>query len=408
MANYPNHQRITRAAISVQPVWIRSLLGTQAKRLGDHYCLYGDLVVSGKPSERKVMERFMTMPDGKRAVMGPASLDERENCRVWNKEFSFWYAAISAAIRRKRMADAAQYLGVIAHALGDTTALAHPLSHSEGLRMELIKRLFPTNKKYRYMSLHNLLENLPTSFSIRGHRPVLLGASAEEAAFFTAQEMVRLTTRTLAKLPNAIKKLYADDIPAVQRIAGDAYADSARIYADIMYTAFSMACGKAGRGSLPKTVCLDPLVPSSMSGWSPHPYFFKPLYDAPCNFDRRMEPFPLMLQAGARKKEYAHGFGMGVTSYIEYSLPAGVFRRFSCIIGLNAGLAERTAVSVAVTDGKRSLFKKTFRSVRDIEVLDIDLAGVRSLRFETTGAGKYEKFGTVDGHVVVADPVLMR
>ncbi|MBI4977037.1 MAG: NPCBM/NEW2 domain-containing protein [Spirochaetes bacterium] len=413
MANYPNHAQVTRRALAVQPAWIRTALAKQSKRLIEYYCLYGDLVVSGKPAERKIMERFMVMPDGKRAVMGPSSLDERENARVWYDAFQYWYAAAAHAVKHNRIADAAQFLGVISHALGDTTALAHPLSHSEGLRMELIKRLFPTKKKYRYMSLHNLLENLPTSFSITGHRPVLLGRTPDEAAFMTAQSMVQLATRTLAKLSSAIKALYADNISRVQRIAGDAYADSSRVYADIVFTAFSIGAGKYEPadvdGMKNEKLRLDTLVPYAMSGWSPHPYFFKQLYNAPCNFNRQMEPFPLMLRdGGGRRRQYVHGFGAGISSFIEYRLPKNTFRQFTCIIGLNDGLVQRTPALVEIKDGTRVLFSRKFKTKQEVAHVTIDLAGVNSLRFETAAVGKYEKFGTVDCHIVIADPVLER
>jgi hypothetical protein len=410
MASAANHATITAAAFDVQSPAFRSAFAAEHQAMIDYYCLYGDLFVHAKGAERKTMARYMTLPDGSCAAMGPRTVDEIAEAAVNRRQFAAWMAALRDCIAAEDVAGAAQFYGVVSHAIGDTSALPHALGEL-GYDMQLMRRLLPAPSIDRHRSLHNYLENMHTTFDLDGYQPRLRGRTADEAAFFLTDDMGQLINDTLARILPALDAVFRGDTPTAAAAVAAAFRRGAEVLADIMHTGWCLGQNTFAdtdiAAFLADPVALTHHIPASCGRWAPWPYIFKPVYSAPVCIDTDLDPVPLAVMAADGTAEpVAAGYGIGLEAQIAYDLPAGVFDRFTTRIGLHPQLPQEMPVELAITLAGADLHRAILSHASTAEDLAFDVSAGGRLQIETAAAIDVDRLANHNCHLVIAAPEL--
>lgn len=419
MANEENHERLTFAALSVQPEEIQKFYLPEKKMLGSRYCMYGDIFPHSKGKERKALEKFMLTPNGRPAKMGPSEIRiqgrhgwHSENWDMARKKYYHWAKSISEAVALNDVSVAAQFLGVASHDLGDTAALPHPLGQKE-LDMNIVSLLFPPKGKYRFMTMHNFLENYPCAVDISGYAPVLAGSGLKETAFYFAERVSALVEDIFSRIIPALKAAYSGNDASLRTQIGAAFGEGAKVLADLIYTSYCLGrkriCEADKKTLASKKLKLDEVIPIDFSGWTPYPYFFKRIHKSPANLDMNQEPFPLMLDLSGKKKKFKYGFGVGMKARWEYVLPRGVYKKLVAYVGLNCDLPQEVPVILEISGGGKTLLREILKDIGDAHKMELDISKVSRLLFRVGPQKKsVDILGRIPCHVVIADPLLIR
>ncbi len=411
------HRIITWAAMQALPDWQREIWQEHQYNLAERYALYGDLYYGHKQE----VGPFMEYPDGSLPVMGTIDELRRHNnighavdfweCPFWEdqeKAFTYFMERIAASLAKGDVLSAAKFAGTIAHHIEDSGVPAHAVEHGD---LECIKDLLPVPDKCVCFPLHTYTEMSPPLFLINDYKPRLYGRTAAEAGTNYIQryiELIRYARKLMIPMTRAAFEERHDEAAQIRLTAAKmcAYA-----YADYMYTATCIGAGRFDATEMEafKTLDLSGLWPYRCTAWAPSPYFETgPLALRGINLDANLQPVPCeLLVAEGGGKAVARRFteALGAGAYYEYHfrLGAGLYQRFTGMVGIHATLGAKRSVSVQVKVDGHTAWSDVIAPGQPAKTIDVAVAGARDLQLISSGPWYMDPDGN-ENHVVWAQP----
>ena len=401
------HTAITEAALAVLPDSQRAQLGAELAPLGSRYCLIPDEVYKGRDIARYAMMDSQPGVIYLRNLHLPAH--QPENYEI----LRYFMDKAVASLESGNLGDAARYAGTLSHALEDWSCPAHVVPGDN--MFTLFQQFLPPPPHMRHTLLHSPIEAGKLDVSISGYKPVLLGATVNEAAFNLLQRVNAATINARAQTIPIIQALYAGNSNAVTVAQLKAATMGATVVADAVHTVLSLGERKfdaralAPLGSVDLSACW-PLEATNLF-FSQTTFFGKPCWGhaqmgAVLEGGTNAVPIKLRVAEGSRvmTREFTAGIGAGTRCSLTYLVPAGVYRRFTVLAGLHPELGAKGSVEFAVFGNDRKLASVVLTGDQPAHRFDCDLAGVSSLQLVTTGHGGDPKCN----YAIWAEPRLVK
>lgn len=401
------HTAITKAALEVLPRWQQELLGEEAPRLGDNYCLIPDHVftdtenakfamMESKPRERYLLDLHL-----------PAQ--QPENLETLH----YFLGKAVEALKAGKTGEAARYMGTVSHQLEDYGSPAHTVPGDN--MFTLLQQFLPPTEPMKDKLLHSPIENGDLHVVIPGYKPTLLGTTVDEAAW-------RLLHRVHEGILNArsttipiIQALYAEDKEGVTTHQMKAATMDAKVVADAFYTILCLGTGKfdaAERTALEK-VGISKFFPlEAVNLYYPQTQFFStPYWGFPHSGGVLAEgtkaiPLKLRVQdkAGTEEKEFADGISVGMGRSLTFLLPKNVYGRFTVLAGLHAELGANGRVEFTVSSDGKTLASIIVSGTDPATRLECDVTHVSELQLTAVSRGTEPK----SNYAIWAEPMLVK
>jgi hypothetical protein len=231
--NDPVHRQITTAAIMSVPARMRNKLSPEAENLIKRYCLYPDIYGNPESSaeQRAPIRKYCVKPDGKPVHNVTWQRDEDLD------SLEYVLRGIIDSLRDGKIAAAAQYAGVLAHFLEDSTCPGHAFIPMDG-PLNFMKELLPPPPAMKEIRLHPFIEASAPQFTLRGRVPQLAGRSVPEAAGNLLDQTYAVIRYNRAHLVQIVQAVYAKDNATLNGYRLKAEVAGAKLLADAYYTAF--------------------------------------------------------------------------------------------------------------------------------------------------------------------------
>ncbi len=298
----------------------------------------------------------------------------------------FYVESIFGLIGKGDIAEACRFLGVLSHCIGDFAEPAHYYEHE-------ITLLLPPPPDMINCNSHRILEDVPSKVSSIGYVPGVLGDSAETVIMRLEGRLREVYERTLGVIIPMLSACYRRDIESAGTCVDSVVASAAEVMADLLHTFWCVqARSWTGKELEDLAVCrLDRLEPASYD--VEFNYGCRPMRDA-ITIDQVGHAMPLQLRFrrdGADVIEPVEGIcviphalplkGTEYLAAIDFDLPPGVFRSFSCAAGMLAGFEPQAVCRFCVYgDGKKLHESKEMREKDDALKMEVYISGVRRLR----------------------------
>ena len=402
------HRTITEAALSVLPDWQQQALGPEVRPLGSLYCFIPDLVYT-----RKDLAPF-AMVDSRPGVVYLVNLHLPAGPTKNLEILRYFVGRAVAAVQAEVIGDAARYAGTLAHVLEDWTCPAHSVPNDN--MFTLFKQFLPPPEPHRFTLLHGPMEGGSFPVDIGGYRPVLLGTTSDEAAFNLLRRAQEGTVYARGQVIPIIQALYAGDTKASNAARQRAALVGARLVADALYTVMCLGLGEVDprEAAQLRAADLSAFAPNEAASlYLPQASFFsKPYWGHALRgaiLDGKGEPAPLRLNVPDGDSTVARtletGIGTGTRSVLSYTIPPGVYTRFTAWAGLHADFGASGHVRFDVTGNGRSLVRLgSVKGNTTAARVDVPIEGITELRLTVASAG-----GDGSGNFVVwGDPRLVK
>ncbi len=205
------HVQITRAAVRSLPVAMQQRLGSEERNLIEVYCWYPDRYVNADSLERAVLRPYCENLDSK----------EIHNVTWRRKEdlesLEYLLEAIADNLHNGKTVIAAQYAGVLAHLLEDSTSPAHcPVPFDE--KFVYIRDLLPPPPGKEKIELHPALEITAPEFDLGTRSAQMVGRSIHEAAATLLDRCYAIIRDNRARLLEMVRAVYTDDDDTLNRL----------------------------------------------------------------------------------------------------------------------------------------------------------------------------------------------
>jgi hypothetical protein len=370
MPSSAHHRLLTQEALRPLPAWMRDALGTAAeRRLVEECCLYPDRYfdIHGEGHRRAAAYallidgiQFHYLPntpiEGEykfwRVVPGQAGVQPRlervvvepnQNWRHAGIGFAHYFEKAANSLRSGRTEEAIGFLGTLLHVLEDASTFLHSLEGPDGVDVFALDRLMTPPDEDLGRLPTSLLDAPGGRCEMEGYRPALLGASPAEAAFRLYTAYAETVIRNRKRLIPLLLRLWEGDAAGAERLRALVLTDSARLASDAAFTVFSLAWERFEAEDMERLrrVHLSDLKPVREPRGLSVPYRFVTMQRDACLDDsRRRRPLALMLDG--RRVTFEKGLGTGC--HFDYTLawdiPAGVYGRFCCAVGLYPDLSR--------------------------------------------------------------------
>lgn len=318
-------------------------------------------------------------------------------------------------LRREEKVSAAKYLGCLFHYVGD---LCTP-SHLAG--PVAFKRLFPPPESMRFTRLDELLEMHVGQEDITGYKPEWLGVTKSAIQFRFIHKMRHVMNFSTAQVIPMLQCVYIGNSSGVEALAGKVQEATSRILADLLlslaYFSSDLDEKRYPVPQQPKELNCTMLVPDDFFCALQYNRLVCPNSNISW---RERKPVPLVLlldeDGSLREETFQEGWGLfpeggqpGLTqrTWIEFSLPEGLFSRFGAWVGVNHRIGHKGhLIFRAVGDEAVLLQTGSLKYDTPAVRLEVPLTGVRRLKleFEDPLEPNASMFG--DNHAVIAGPVL--
>ncbi|MFA7159994.1 MAG: hypothetical protein WC299_11885 [Kiritimatiellia bacterium] len=367
-----DHCDMTRAALRVLPGWQRKLIANKQEDLAVLYCKYPDLAayeaLLPRSSAMRAALPWQYMEKGRQyhywmveERVKNAHLRQRheirheDNYRFFIRGAVFFFKAIAVDMKKNDLDGALKYAGSLIHANQDPASRIHCLEGRHGLHWLALDSLLgrggemdPVHSASRILVQIKRIEGI----DIAGYRPALLGLTPAEAAFHLHRRHAEVTLASRARTPGMVALARAGRWKKAAALLAETEKEGAKISADILFTALSMArrrFSEQDRRTLARVdLALFPPVdaPSLLSA----PYGFSPVARGYALSDRgRKMPLLLRRPTGGLKQPLRSGLATGAHIFgyrIAWILPAGVYRSFRVFCGLHPDLSLAGSAAV--------------------------------------------------------------
>jgi hypothetical protein len=403
----PMHAPITEAAFDALPEWQRELFAAQRQTLIDFDCIIPDLARA--PAHRQTIGRFATLPNG-----DPFTHEPHRRHHNFDQMLHYFSQAVEQ-IRASQLDEASRYAGCLLHFLEDCGSPAHsiPGDNQHGL----MKDLLVVPEIYRDRPLHSLIESGQLKLDLVGYHPQLLGTTPQEAVFQLVERLNFAVRNARAQVIPILQGVFADDQAAMDAGRRRAATVDAQISADALYTICCIAKNRfddaeKARLETVDVVALTPLEVISQAYFPQDTYYSNPFFGYPTpngilKDGTAKQPLVLkVMENGATAaRTFARGFGLGTHSRLTYSLPAKVYDRLECWVGLHAPLGAEGSVAFRVyADGEAVFDSGVLTGADPARKVTLPLWRVQELSFDV------EARGTPAGknYAVLAEPTLFK
>jgi len=219
------HQKITQAALDSLPAKLRSRLGLEAVTLGQLYCMLPDRYLemekyrfvrkSDGPKSADEIRAYCVRPDGE-AVHSASFRREEDLASV-----IFLFDGILRSLSEDRTADAAKYMGTLAHFVEDS--------------------LSPPHSAVEFIEMHGVIEQSVPTFSLAGRPARPLAAHVIEAAEALLDRCYAAAEQNRKDLTLMVTAAKAGDEQTLNRFRLRAGRAAAELLADVYCTLLEMA-----------------------------------------------------------------------------------------------------------------------------------------------------------------------
>ena len=402
------HLAITRGALEVLPAWQKELLGPELAALGDRYCMIPDHVFTDKENAR-----FAQMESSPGVVYleklhlpQPTQSANLETVRYFvDKAVASWKTGATG--------DAARYLGTLCHLIEDFGSPSHTLPRDN--MFTLFQQFLPPTERMQGQLLHGPVENGDFTVSLGDYPPQLLGTSVAEASWHLLHRIHQGILNARSTTLPIIQALYAGDDAARVRHQLKAATVDGQIVADLIHTVICLGTDRFDPDSARRLdrVTLSELWPVEaehlyypQAQFFSQPYWGHPAVNAVLENGTTARPLRLRVtESGTRvEKAFAKGLGVGMGKTLSFHLPKGVYRRFTALAGLQAGLGDTGRVEFIVLGDDQPLFSQVVSGTDAAQAVDCDISAVTVLQLRAESRGLNPK----SHYAVWADPSLHR
>lgn len=407
------HITITRAALNVLPDWQQDLLGEELEELGAAYCLIPDHVYTDKENAK-----FAKM-ESKPEILYllnlhlPAS-QQQENLQT----LSYFFGRAVQALREEKTGEAARYMGTVCHQLEDYGSPSHAAPGDN--MFTLLQQFLPASEEMKGKLLHSPVESGYFTVSIAEYRPVLLGATVEEASWRLMHRMHEGILNARSTTIPIIQALYDGDKKRVEKLQQKAAVVDAKIVADALYTILSLGAKKFVDLEISKLdeVPIDAFFPvEAESLYYPQSQFFsKPNWGYPQNgfiLAGGDQSMPLKLRVSTAGevvvKEYDKGISAGMGRSLTFLLPKGVYQRFKVLAGLHPVLGKKGRVVFTLKSEGKVLLSRKLTGYDPAVMLECDVSELSQIELKLeTARESGVKVDAKGNYAIWAQPVLLK
>jgi hypothetical protein len=312
-----------------------------------------------------------------------------------------------------------KFCGVYSHVIADTCEPIHALSPF------ILDITAPPPSRHIGTELHANVEGLKAPVNISRHKPKLLGGSLKQAEMSAFSALIKSHQFGASMATPIVQALYAGRKKEAVALSGKAQSESAKHFADFIYTVFHLAESK---GSQKKSSTLDLRTYPPVETKVDMLYRYKPLADValiPYSGGKSCK-LEIIDKSGNRKKVK----GLGVVPFLgppftkdilrdawmEYYLEPGAYQKFKAKVGLHPAFPEATpsVIFSVELDGKEAARTKPLKRMEPAALLEADLGNARWLKLKIRYHRNPSKkdLATVKklcwiGHCVWAEPQLI-
>ena len=402
------HLAITKSALAVLPAEQKKALGAELEHLGSNYCLIPDNVYTDKDNAKfATMERHPGEVYLKKLHLPVA--EQTENLETLH----YFMDKAVTSLKAGKVGDAARYMGTLCHVMEDFGSPSHTVPGDN--MFTLLQQFLPPTEVMKGKLMHGPIENGTFAVSIAGYEPQLLGVTLKEASWRLLHRVHEGILNARSTTVPIIQALYAGDAEAVTTHQLKAATMDAKIVADALHTIFCL-------GSTPfdvqaedklKTVSLASYWPvEAVHLYYPQTHFFSSPYWGHARSGITLEgglkevPLKLRIQGknGLAEKIFTQGISTGMGKPLTWHLPKGVYRRFTVLAGLQAGLGDKGRVEFTVLGDGKPLATAIINGSEPAHAFDCDINGIAHLQLATTSRGLDAK----SNYAVWAEPTLRK
>jgi hypothetical protein len=207
-------------------------LGVKKKELIHNYCHYPDLYdPAGDVKRAAALRVYCVKPDGK--SIHNVTWQRQED----TESLEYLLKGMVSSLGADRLREAAQYAGVLAHFLEDSTCPGHAFIPFDD-RLDFVKDLLPPPPGKEHIVLHVALEATLPEFDLRPRAPQTAGPSIPDAASNLLDRCYAIIRDNRAHLIEMVRALYEDDDVTLNSFCLRAGKAGAELLADAYYTAF--------------------------------------------------------------------------------------------------------------------------------------------------------------------------
>ncbi len=388
MPNAEGHRILTHAALEALPEGERQWLNPAAERLEKEYCMFGDDYFKA-PAR---IGPYILLPDG-RLPMDPWEIrhfrkdgpgKDFYTCgyyRLMRDSFEYFASRCIECASRGNVDDFARFTGSIAHVVEDCGAPPHAVGTEMGTDMKFLKMLHPCSDPEKMAGqFHAALERGYAPLVLH-HTPVFLGESPAEISFRMLEHFTDMIGNSISRIIPLLDAYYNNDAGRLEELLSECGRISSEIMADFIHTTLLIGQNHVQNPEREaiRTVSLGGLTPYERTAWSPFPYPYAEIRNAPWSLDERSIPVPLSLLREGCEVFFEKGFGLGPPSQMTYFLPVGVYSTFRSIVGIHNRLGSKAGMVFQVIGDRRLLISAECGTVSDSREIRCDISGVKEL-----------------------------
>jgi hypothetical protein len=330
----------------------------------------------------------------------------------------FYLNGAIESLRNGDIKSAIKLCAVYSHVIADIGEPVHAVNPA------LLDIIVPPPEEFLGFELHANVEGLKAPVDIAGYTPKLLGSNPAQAEMGAFAGLVAVHKFGAASITPIVRALYGHDEEQARAISGLAQSESAKHFADFIFTVFSIAAGDLPADSYTCDLCEYPCIDNSVDML----YRYQPIIDhslIPYS-GGKMVPLSLMDDDGV----VCNMHGMGVIPSlgppfsdehirnvdITYYFVPGAYSNFTAQVGVNPLIPESMpTVQFTVMGDDRILAKSRVLSPGDAaETITAELDDFRflTLRMSYVDTPPFEQLKGVSSHVgwashgVWGEPVL--
>lgn len=401
---------MTELAFLLLPAWQKKIWAQQKEKLISTYSNYPD-TFAGPDTETKDRvdpdwRNFFPDENVLHLTLPPA----REK---FLSNMTFFFSGAIRNLKKGSYQDAAKYAGIISHIIGDAAQPIHNINYS------LLLDLLPPPKEFLHVDMHARTERglkiSPARLNFSGYEPELLGLDIRQVLMNFWVRYNALVKSAQSAIVPVIQAVYSHKEEKARRRTISSYKEAIPLIADSLLTCISLASGKTTKSQKKKlsTFDLRELEPEPTSYFGVYHQNARLVKDANIDYfsSNMYRPVPLSLLINGKAKRFEKGIGvlpwMG-KSRIDYVLVPGVYRKFTCLCGLNAGIGQKGCVRFKVIVDGKTLFNSGIvdgnKPVRKVSANIADATELSLLAEE-----KQKKAADfIYNHSVWAEPRLLR